>query len=54
MSVVTLASISVMASCSKRVSAAAFASAVRWLAGPQGRYVTGQAIHVNGGLYLGA
>lgn len=29
------------------------ASAVRWLAGPQGRYVTGQAIHVNGGLYLG-
>jgi len=30
------------------------ASAVRWLAGPQGRYVTGQAIHVNGGLYLGA
>ncbi len=30
------------------------ASAVRWLAGPRGRYVTGQAIHVNGGLYLGA
>ncbi len=29
------------------------ASAVRWLAGPQGRYVTGQAIHVNGGLYHG-
>ncbi len=30
------------------------ASAVRWLAGPQGHYVTGQAIHINGGLYLGA
>jgi 3-oxoacyl-[acyl-carrier protein] reductase len=30
------------------------ASAVRWLAGPQGRYVTGQAIHINGGLYHGA
>jgi 3-oxoacyl-[acyl-carrier protein] reductase len=30
------------------------AAAVRWLVGPGGRYVTGQAIHVNGGLYLGA
>jgi 3-oxoacyl-[acyl-carrier protein] reductase len=30
------------------------AAMVRWLAGPQARYVTGQAIHVNGGTYLGA
>jgi len=29
------------------------ASAVRWLAGPGARYVTGQTVHVNGGLYLG-
>lgn len=29
------------------------ASAVRFLAGPAARYVTGQSIHVNGGAYLG-
>jgi 3-oxoacyl-[acyl-carrier protein] reductase len=29
------------------------AAAVRWLAGPGGRFVTGQTIHVNGGTYLG-
>ena len=29
------------------------ASAVVWLAGPGGRYITGQTIHVNGGAYLG-
>jgi 3-oxoacyl-[acyl-carrier protein] reductase len=29
------------------------AAAVRWLAGPGGRFVTGQVIHVNGGSYLG-
>jgi 3-oxoacyl-[acyl-carrier protein] reductase len=29
------------------------ASAVVWLAGPGGRYVTGQTLHVNGGAYLG-
>ncbi|GAB3646431.1 SDR family NAD(P)-dependent oxidoreductase [Ramlibacter alkalitolerans] len=29
------------------------AQAVCWLAGPHGRYVTGQVIHVNGGAYLG-
>ena len=29
-------------------------SAVRWLAGPGGRYVTGQVIHLNGGTYLGS
>jgi 3-oxoacyl-[acyl-carrier protein] reductase len=26
---------------------------VRWLAGPGGRFVTGQVIHLNGGTYLG-
>ncbi|MEQ1580946.1 MAG: SDR family oxidoreductase [Steroidobacteraceae bacterium] len=29
------------------------ASIVRYLAGPGGRYITGQTIHVNGGAYLG-
>jgi 3-oxoacyl-[acyl-carrier protein] reductase len=29
------------------------ASMVRFLAGPEGRYVTGQTIHVNGGLFFG-
>jgi 3-oxoacyl-[acyl-carrier protein] reductase len=29
------------------------AAAVRFLAGPQARYVTGQTLHVNGGVYLG-
>jgi 3-oxoacyl-[acyl-carrier protein] reductase len=28
------------------------ASAVVWLAGPGGRYITGQTLHVNGGAYL--
>jgi 3-oxoacyl-[acyl-carrier protein] reductase len=28
------------------------AAAVRWLAGPGGRYVTGQSIHINGGLLM--
>jgi 3-oxoacyl-[acyl-carrier protein] reductase len=28
------------------------ASAVRWLAGPGARYITGQTLHVNGGLHL--
>jgi 3-oxoacyl-[acyl-carrier protein] reductase len=30
------------------------ASAVVWLAGPGGRFVTGQTLHINGGAYLGA
>ena len=29
------------------------AAAVRFLAGPSARYITGQALHVNGGVYLG-
>ncbi len=29
------------------------AAMVRFLAGPEGRYITGQTIHVNGGLFLG-
>jgi 3-oxoacyl-[acyl-carrier protein] reductase len=29
------------------------AAVVRFLAGPQARYVTGQTLHVNGGMYLG-
>jgi 3-oxoacyl-[acyl-carrier protein] reductase len=30
------------------------ASAVVWLAGPGGRFTTGQTLHINGGAYLGA
>jgi 3-oxoacyl-[acyl-carrier protein] reductase len=30
------------------------ASAVVWLVGPGGRYITGQTLHVNGGAYLGS
>jgi 3-oxoacyl-[acyl-carrier protein] reductase len=29
------------------------AAMVRFLVGPEGRYVTGQTIHVNGGLFFG-
>ena len=29
------------------------AAAIRYLAGPGARYVTGQTLHVNGGLYMG-
>ena len=29
------------------------AALVRFLAGPQARYITGQTLHVNGGMYLG-
>ncbi|HEY4999819.1 MAG TPA: SDR family oxidoreductase, partial [Usitatibacter sp.] len=29
------------------------AAAVRYLAGPSARYITGQELHVNGGAYLG-
>jgi 3-oxoacyl-[acyl-carrier protein] reductase len=43
----------------ERIPAAAFgepadvAAAVLYLAGDGGRYVTGQTLHVNGGLYMG-
>ncbi len=37
----------------RRGQPAEIAAAVRWLAGPGGRYVTGQVIHLNGGTYLG-
>jgi 3-oxoacyl-[acyl-carrier protein] reductase len=37
----------------RRGSAEEVASAVRFLAGPNARYVTGQELHVNGGAYLG-
>jgi 3-oxoacyl-[acyl-carrier protein] reductase len=30
------------------------AAAVRWLAGPSARFITGQVIHVNGGAFLGS
>jgi NAD(P)-dependent dehydrogenase (short-subunit alcohol dehydrogenase family) len=29
------------------------AAAVAFLAGPNARYITGQTLHVNGGVYLG-
>jgi 3-oxoacyl-[acyl-carrier protein] reductase len=31
-----------------------FAAAVRFLCGPGARYINGQAIHANGGAYLGS
>jgi 3-oxoacyl-[acyl-carrier protein] reductase len=37
----------------RRGSAEEVAAAVRFLAGPNARYVTGQELHVNGGAYLG-
>ena len=38
---------------SRRGAPEEVASAVVWLAGPGGRFTTGQTIHVNGGAYLG-
>lgn len=37
----------------RRGQPAECAAAVRWLAGPGGRFVTGQVIHVNGGAFIG-
>jgi 3-oxoacyl-[acyl-carrier protein] reductase len=37
----------------RRGTAEEIASLVRFLAGPQARYITGQTIHANGGAYLG-
>ena len=36
----------------RRGEAAEVASLVRYLCGPQARYVTGQSWHVNGGSYM--
>src|SRR5450755_1836258 len=38
----------------RRGHPAEIASAVVWLAGPGGRFITGQTLHVNGGAYLSA
>ncbi len=37
----------------RRGTAEEVAESVAWLTGPGGQYVTGQVIHVNGGVYLG-
>ena len=34
-------------------TAAEVAAAVRFLAGPEGAYITGQTLHVNGGMFMG-
>jgi len=36
----------------RKASMTDISAAVRYLAGPDGRYVTGQTLHVNGGLFL--
>ena len=36
----------------RKASVDDISAAVRYLAGPEGRYVTGQTLHVNGGLFL--
>jgi 3-oxoacyl-[acyl-carrier protein] reductase len=38
----------------RRGDPAEIASAVVWLVGPGGRFVTGQTVHINGGAYLAA
>jgi 3-oxoacyl-[acyl-carrier protein] reductase len=37
----------------RKASVEEISAAVRYLAGPDGRYVTGQTLHVNGGVFLG-
>jgi 3-oxoacyl-[acyl-carrier protein] reductase len=37
----------------RKAAMAEISAAVRYLAGPEGRYVTGQTLHVNGGAFLG-
>ncbi|TMH63443.1 MAG: SDR family oxidoreductase, partial [Betaproteobacteria bacterium] len=37
----------------RRGSVDEIASVVVWLAGPGGRFTTGQTLHINGGAYLG-
>ncbi len=36
----------------RKAGTAEIAAAVRFLAGPEGRYITGQTLHVNGGAFL--
>jgi 3-oxoacyl-[acyl-carrier protein] reductase len=36
----------------RKAAPAEISAAVRYLAGPDGRYVTGQTLHVNGGVFL--
>jgi 3-oxoacyl-[acyl-carrier protein] reductase len=37
----------------RKAAVAEISAAVRFLAGPDGRYITGQTLHVNGGVFLG-
>jgi 3-oxoacyl-[acyl-carrier protein] reductase len=37
----------------RKASVAEIAAVVRMLAGPEGGYITGQTLHVNGGAFLG-
>lgn len=37
----------------RKAAMSEIAAAVRFLAGPDGRYITGQTLHVNGGVFLG-
>ncbi len=37
----------------RKAAVAEISAAVRFLAGPEGRYITGQTLHVNGGMFLG-
>jgi 3-oxoacyl-[acyl-carrier protein] reductase len=36
----------------RKATVGEISAAVRYLAGPDGRYTTGQTLHVNGGVYL--
>jgi len=36
----------------RKADVSEISDAVRFLAGPSGRYITGQVLHVNGGVFL--
>ena len=36
----------------RKATVGEISAAVRFLAGPDGRYITGQVLHVNGGVFL--